>query len=690
MNKAIFGAVVGALALLVVACTGDATALPTSTPDQGAAGEDIATPTPGGDLPTPTRTPAVVKKDTGEQGEGVLVECEATVQLSLENPILVARGVDPIPSGFDAANSAGCKFVAPISKVTLELDRGENIVFAREIIVNPPETIVGFPLPEEEIDAIPSDIELGSYERLIKVTSVDGAVSEVRPAAHSVWLLDPASSPKDKARDALVAARQRLVESQAIPYAGPSLVAFEPVEWSDASLGCPEPGKMYAQVITPGFRLVFDYQGQRYEYHTDQAGTALECEIEPGPSTGLAPDDTPQEIAQSQAQRDPSPDVSQASLSELTDANTAFAFDLYQALREDDGNLFFSPFSISAALAMPYAGARDETERQMAETLHFSLPQQRLHAAFNALDQELNDPDSSQAEDDFELRVANSLWGQIDFEIKAEFLDLIATNYGAGLRLVDFIDPVNREQARMAINQWASDQTEGKIEGLIPDRILTELTRLVLANAIYFNAKWEAPFLGGTEDDEFSLPDGQRVTVQMMSRRGPTGYAQGQGYQAVELAYKGGSAQMIVLLPDQGRFEEIEGLMSKDMMEEILLTFASTDVKLFMPRFEYEARLGLADTLAGMGMPDAFDTQRADFTGIVVNPTPRLYIKDVLHKAFVAVDEIGTEAAAVTAVVMEIESMPTVVKIDRPFIFIIRDSENDTVLFVGRVLDPTA
>ena len=139
--------------------------------------------------------------------------------------------------------------------------------------------------------------------------------------------------------------------------------------------------------------------------------------------------------------------------------------------------------------------------------------------------------------------------------------------------------------------------------------------------------------MGGTKDDEFSLLDGQRVAVQMMSRRGQTRYAQGQGYQAVELGYRGGSAQMIVLVPDQGRFEEIEGLLGKDMMEEILLTFGKTDVKLFMPKFEYEARLGLADTLAGMGMPDAFDPGRADFTGIIVNPTPRLYIKDGLAQS---------------------------------------------------------
>ena len=319
----------------------------------------------------------------------------------------------------------------------------------------------------------------------------------------------PAGIPLSEYTGVFFTARDDLVERLGVEMEAVKISEVVKVEWPDASLGCPEPGEMYAQVITPGFRLVLDYRDQRYEYHTDQADTVVECAIELAPPAGLAPDDTSLKIAQSQAQRDTSPDVSLASLSELTDGNTDFAFDLYQALRKDDGNLFFSPFSISAALAMPYAGARNETEQEMAETLHFTLPQDRLHPAFNALDRELNDPDVAPGEDDFELRLANSLWGQIDFEIKAEFLDLIARNYGAGLRLVDFMDPVSREQARLAINQWASDQTEGKIEDLIPERMLTVLTRLVLANAIYFNAKWEAPFLNGTRDDEFSLLDGQ-------------------------------------------------------------------------------------------------------------------------------------------------------------------------------------
>jgi serpin B len=397
------------------------------------------------------------------------------------------------------------------------------------------------------------------------------------------------------------------------------------------------------------------------------------------------------EIVRSVAVRDASPDVSEELRSELAGGNTAFAFDLYQALREDDGNLFFSPFSISAALAMVYGGARNETERQMAETLHFDLPQEGLHPAFNALDQDLN-ADTGQKEEDFQLRVANSLWGQSGFEFKSEFLDLIATNYGAGLNLVDFVDSSNREGARLAINEWASEQTEGKIKDLVPDGVLDDLTRLVLANAIYFNAKWEDPFRGA-EDDEFTLLDGRRIPVQMMhsSRsRYFSRYVREEGYQAVELDYKGDEAQMIVVLPDEGRFEEIEALLDRELMENILRTFARTNLRLFMPRFEYEASLSLVETLEKMGMRDAFSTEVADFSGI----SPRfLFIKDVLHKAFVAVDEEGTEAAAATAAIAEAVSAPiqepTVVRIDRPFIFVIRDSEHDTVLFVGRVLDPT-
>ena len=241
-----------------------------------------------------TNTPAVAKKDDEPPVE-IHVGCAVTEVLALEIPMLVTRGVDPIPSGFDAVNSMGCSFEVPISLVTLELHRGGKKVFAQEITLDPAVAIVGFPRREEGLEAIPADLEYGSYDRLIEVTSVGGAVKEVLSDADSVWLYDPASSgdltlPISHARKALMFARQALGDPPAIPYAGPTLICIEPVEWRDAGLGCPEPGMMYAQVLTPGFRLVFEYEGQQYEYHTDQDGsTVVECEFRSASTTPPEP-----------------------------------------------------------------------------------------------------------------------------------------------------------------------------------------------------------------------------------------------------------------------------------------------------------------------------------------------------------------------------------------------------------------
>jgi serpin B len=390
-------------------------------------------------------------------------------------------------------------------------------------------------------------------------------------------------------------------------------------------------------------------------------------------------------IAQSDRPRELAPDVPEADQKDLAEGNRAFAFDLYQAIREDDENLFYSPYSLSLALAMTYAGARAETERQMADTLHFTLPQEQLHPAFNGLDLAL----TRDAEDEtFTLKIANSLWGQSGYPLRPEFLDLLAVNYGAGLRLVDFMDASRREQARAAINNWVSDQTEGKIKELLAEDILTEWTRLVLVNAIYFNAKWKEPFNpGGTQAEVFNLLDGSQVTVPMMSRRAITGYVEGSNYQAVELEYKGDRARMLILLPAPGQFAAFEQSLNNAVVDEILQAIQPTDVKLFLPKFSYDASLSLKDTLAEMGMPDAFDMERADFSGIAPIP-PRLYISHVEHKAFVAVDELGTEAAAATGVVGEIVSLPVTVRVDRPFIFVIYDTPTHTILFVGRVLNP--
>jgi len=397
-------------------------------------------------------------------------------------------------------------------------------------------------------------------------------------------------------------------------------------------------------------------------------------------------------LAQSDKPRDTSPDVAASDLATLAEGNTQFAFDLYQALSDGDGNLFYSPYSISVALAMTYAGARGETEQQMADTMRFLLPQDRLHPAFNALDLELasrGEGAEGKDEEGFRLNIVNAIWGQEDYTFLEDFLDVLAENYGAGLRLLDFVNAP--EEARVTINDWVSEQTEGKIEDLIPQGVIDALTRLVLTNAIYFNAAWESPFdEDRTQDGAFHLLDGGDVTVPMMTQTEYYGYADGDGYTAVELPYDGGELSMVALLPDAGGFEAFEDTLDADSVADILDDLENARVTLTMPKFEFESEMSLVETLAAMGMPVAFSGS-ADFSGMTGNRD--LTIGDVLHKAFVSVDEAGTEAAAATAVVMKLTGAPgepEVVTLDRPFIFLIRDIATGSVLFVGRVMNPAS
>jgi len=355
-------------------------------------------------------------------------------------------------------------------------------------------------------------------------------------------------------------------------------------------------------------------------------------------------------------------------------------------------NLFYSPHSISLALAMTVAGARGETERQMADTLHFTLPQDRLHPAFNRLDLELAQRgEGAEGKDGegFRLHIVNAIWGQEGYEFLSEFLDVLAENYGAGLRVLDFAGAP--EESRVTINEWVSDQTENRIEDLIPPGAIDPSTRLVLTNAIYFNAAWAEPFEPDlTEDGPFYLLDGREVSVPMMRQMASFGYAEGEGVQAVELPYDGRELSMVILLPDAGEFDTFESVLDGGRVDRMVKNLAHRQVALAMPRFEFESGFSLVDALTALGMPDAF-SGAADFSGMT--GTRDLSIRDVIHKAFVSVDEAGTEAAAATAVIMGEAAMqeePVEVTVDRPFIFVIRDIETGTVLFVGRVVDPGA
>ena len=414
-------------------------------------------------------------------------------------------------------------------------------------------------------------------------------------------------------------------------------------------------------------------------------------------STGPGDDSGQITTLQSAKQRVSAGGAAAADLDALVESNTEFALDLYESLRtESDGNLFFSPYSISLALAMTWAGARGETEVQMADVLRFSLPSQRLHPAFNALDQELASRGQSLPAEDgtgFQLSIANSIWGQQEFDFEDSFLDLLAEQYGAAMRLVDFIGAPN--PSRLLINEWVAQQTQDRIQDLLPEGSVNVLTRLVLTNAIYFKASWLDPFdPAQTVNGPFFRLDGSRVTTPMMNQSVRTVYAQGQGYQAVELPYVGYEVSMVVMLPEAGHFEAFERDLDGSSLARITSDLGDTQVTLTMPRFEFEADVGLSDVLKGLGMPIAFEPpgadSGADFSGM--DGRRDLFIHDVLHKAFVAVDEEGTEAAAATAVIVGIESAPpsATMVVDRPFMFLIRDRVTGTVLFLGRVVDPAS
>ena len=390
--------------------------------------------------------------------------------------------------------------------------------------------------------------------------------------------------------------------------------------------------------------------------------------------------------------------VGAADLAELVRGNNAFAFDLYRVLSDGEGNLFYSPFSISQALAMTSAGARGETQRQMVDTLHYRLPQNSLHPAFNALDRTLasrgqapqgttnNEGEGGQY---FRLSIANAVWGQHGYHFLPDFLDVLAENYGAGMMVSDFAGAP--DEARIRINDWVAEETDGKVKDLLPPGSVDRSTRLVLTNAIYFNASWHWPFSPSrTEVRPFHLAGGGTVDVPMMTETyRDYGYARGDGYQLVDVPYSWGEMSMTILLPDEGTtLEALEGSLDSDIFDRIIDGIVTDWVTLRMPLFEFESEFSLGDTLAGMGMPDAFGDV-ADFSGMTGSKD--LWVSEIVRKAFVSVDEKGTEAAAATVVAMAESGPgkePIPVTVDRPFIFLIRDIGTGTVLFLGRVSNP--
>ena len=365
--------------------------------------------------------------------------------------------------------------------------------------------------------------------------------------------------------------------------------------------------------------------------------------------------------------------------------NTEFAFDVYGRLRGQQGNLFLSPFSISTALAMSSAGANDQTLDQMAKTLHVPVDSGRFHPAFGSLLQE------TKTGKGYQLSVANALWCQINYPIRDEYLTVNETYYNARPIGVDFAK--RTEEARQTINRWVEEKTQDKIKDLIPPGVLTSESKLVLTNAIYFKGDWDRQFnKKGTKDEPF-LGTAEKRTVPLMHRHGFYKYMDGGSFQALELPYQGKELSMVVVLPKQNDgLAELEKTLSASTLDGMLSKLQEKNVDVYLPRFKMTVAFKLNDVLQSLGMSDAFDKQRARFGG--VTPDPRgLYISAVLHKAFVEVNEEGTEAAAATAIIKAagaaIKREPDpVFRADHPFFFMIRDNRTGSILFMGRLNDP--
>jgi serpin B len=405
--------------------------------------------------------------------------------------------------------------------------------------------------------------------------------------------------------------------------------------------------------------------------------------------------DAPQqniEVAKSPLQRVTDPQVSDADSITFAADNQAFALAAYHTLAGDSGNLVFSPASISIALAMTYAGAAGTTATEMASAMHFTLPPERLHPAFDALDLALGARGEGKLGADggpMRLHVVNSAWAERTYTFKSEYLDVLATNYGAGVNLLDFVSAP--EPARVTINDWVAKQTEQRIKDLLPPGSVDSLTRLVLTNAVYFNAAWLTPFdPKNTRDGSFTTLDGGSVTTKFMaSEFGSVPAVQATGYAAVALPYQDERLPMLFVLPDSGTFAAFEASLDATKLDGIVDSLTAQQVNLWLPRFRVETSADLVGLLQALGMQEAF-TPAADFSGM--DGTLNLYISEVQHKAFIDVAEKGTEAAAATAVVMsEKGAIPAGLQIfaNRPFLYFLRDQPTGTILFMGRVADPS-
>ncbi len=373
-----------------------------------------------------------------------------------------------------------------------------------------------------------------------------------------------------------------------------------------------------------------------------------------------------------------------ASMGAVVKGNTAFALSMHRELSSTEGNLFFSPYSISTALGMTYAGARNNTEKEMKEALHFPGRREELPKSFGELQDALH---AVQRAGDIKLSIANAIWAEKSYKFLPSFMDLVEKEYKSKISLANFVGDAEAE--RNTINSWVEKQTNDKITDLIPKGVLTSVTRMVLVNAIYFKGDWASPFKEDhTQEREFYVAAEEKIKAKMMMQSGKFRLAEDGDTQALEMPYKGNTLSMLVLLPKQkGGISQLEETLTAEKLSGLVATLRETKVDVSFPKFKVEAGYNLKTPFKSLGMKDAF-TGAADFSGM--DGTRNLFISDILHKAFVEVEETGTEAAAATAVSVGILSAPVYPRFNanHPFLFLIRDNATGSILFMGRLVNP--
>jgi serpin B len=370
----------------------------------------------------------------------------------------------------------------------------------------------------------------------------------------------------------------------------------------------------------------------------------------------------------------------------VVDADNQFALDLYSRYKSKDENIFFSPYSISVALAMTYEGARGQTADEIQKVFHFSSDKDKMRSDFLNIYNELNKADKP-----YNLSTANALWAQKDYPFMQDYFNTVEKYYDGKVTNLDFRS--DTENSRKTINAWVENKTNDRIKDIIPQGALDSLTRMVLTNAIYFKANWSQQFDNqSTSDQEFKLSSGVNTTVKMMHETGDFNYGETNDLQILEIPYLGDDISMLLLLPKGNSLSKLENSLTSDNLANWKKDMKYSEVQLSLPKFKFETNYLMSNDLKEMGMPTAFSSN-ADFTGM--SQTHELFISEVIHKTFVEVSESGTEAAAATAVIVSAgaapgpKPQPIIFTADHPFIFLIQQKDTGNMLFMGRVFNPS-